>query len=332
MAWGGTLKPTLARQGLCVGLAIAASFANAGTTPDPVARVGARPVSAHALDGAVNEALNARYYHGNVRRDKLLELRREQLQKLIRRELNILGGLGRGLLLPVREAEAKRGEIERSLGKDEYRKSLKALGWSARDHARVLAEGMIGERAYERFVVEPATVDDALVRKTYEADPERWRVPESIKVEHILLRVAPDAAAKTWTAREGEAQQLVQRLKSGESFEQLAARHSGDDYRVKGGDLGWVHRGRLVEPLESAVWGAGSGDVLGPLKGMDGFHIARVGARRPARQMTFDEAVPLLRKELERRRIDEAEDRWYSDLRKQYPVTILDPELRAEEK
>ena len=310
-----------------VAVVAAASLAGAG---EPVARVGNRTISAAALGEAVRLAANSQYYHKNLSPDRQREIEREQLENLIRRQLDILGAYDRGLMPPVSQARRQVGEIEKTLGKAEYERSLKVHGMTRDDHSRVLADTLLGQEAYRKFVVDPSSVSDAEVKTAFEANPARWRMPEAQRIEHILLVVSPDALASQIAGREAEAGGLIQRLKAGEPFADVASKHSEDPYRVKGGDLGWVHRTRLEEPLESASWKAAVGEIMGPLRGLDGFHIFRVQDRRPPRQLTLAEAAPALRQEMEKRRLSAIEDRWYKELRTGHPVEILRLDLREE--
>lgn len=313
---------------LLIRIGATALFLAAGAVADDaVARVGDRVITRRVLDTEVQQALNARYYHGSLPADKRLALEREVLAGLIRRQLDVLGGLDGGLRLDVAAARTERAAIERRAGAQVYERSLAALGWDRRAHVQALAETHLADEATRRFVQEPARVSDADVRAAYQADPGRWTIPESLHLEHILLAVAPGADKARWQVREGEARRLVERLRAGEPFAALAEKASDAPHRVKGGDLGWVHRGRLVEPVESAVWRAKVGELVGPLRGAEGIHIAMVLARRPARAMTYEEAVPRLRAELEQAALARAQAAWFAAVRTRHPVVILDAKL-----
>ena len=296
--------------------------------PEPVARVGTRSISRAMLDDAVSQALNKGYYHRRLTPERRRALETEQIQELIRRELNLFGAFERGMELPLDEAESQRSEIERRLGKDAYEAALAGAGMTRADHARAIAETLLAAQAYQRFVVAPSTVDEDEVREAFAAAPDRWRMPESAHLLHILLKAAADADATRVVAVNKRAGELVQRLQDGEDFGALASEHSEDRYRIKGGDLGWIHRGRLVGPLEDAVWSAEIGEVIGPIRSDEGFHIAKVVERRPPRQMEFAEVAPMLLDEMTKEKLEATEAAWFGGLRERHPAVILDPDLR----
>jgi parvulin-like peptidyl-prolyl isomerase len=76
------------------------------------------------------------------------------------------------------------------------------------------------------------------------------------------------------------------------------------------------------------VFAVEPGSVPPPIHSSEGWHVVRVREHRPARQLTFDEAAPQLRKGLEKQKLDATEAAWFASLRKKHPVTILDASLR----
>ena len=314
-------------------LGLSGASAPAAPPEDPgvtvVARVGGRSITRGELEREVQRTVNSGYFHRKLSESTLLELRREQLRKLIRRQLDILGALDEGLAPRTKTAQELRAEVESKLGRERYEESLRINGWTREDHVRVLAETLMGQEAHRRFVTEKARVTGEQVRKAYDAEPGRWTMPPSVHLRHILLKVEPGAPAERWMAREAEALALKAQAGEGTPFADLAARHSEGLHRIKGGDLGWVHRGRLQPELEKAAWSARPGTVVGPLRTRDGVHLLLVEERRGERTLPFTEAAPLIRKQLEEEALERAETAWYDGVRSRHPVVIMDPELRA---
>lgn len=294
---------------------------------EPVARVGATEISRAQLEDAVSQALNTSYFHKNLDRERKTALEREQLQKLIDRELNYRGGLDRGLSPPTDAAEQARAAIESRLGSVAYEASLASVGMSRENHRDALAKTLLAAEAYRRFVADPAAVTDEDVRSAFEATPQHWRMPATVHVFHIVLPVPPGSSAEVEVATLAQGASLVDRLHAGEAFADLARQYSRDRWRIKGGDLGWVRKGQLVEPLETAVWSAEVNEIVGPIRSAEGFHIAKVVGRRSERPMEFAEVEPMLRERLETERLKAAEAAWYGPSRSKYPVVILDRTL-----
>ena len=298
--------------------------------PEVVARVGDRTISRAELDREVQRAINSSYFHKRLPPEVLEKLRRRQLQALIHRDLDILGAYDHGLKPARKDAEGRRAAMEIQLGKERYERSLKINGWTREDHTRVLAETLMGQEAHRRFVTEKARVSEKAVREAYEANPGRWKMPPSLHILHILLKVPPSAEDAVWKRREAEAREIKAEAEAGTPFSDLASKRSEGMYRIKGGDLGWVHKGRLQSELEKAAWGAKTGTVVGPIRTREGIHLLLVTERRPAHQLSFAEAEPIIRKQLEHQALRAAEKRWYDEVTRRHPVVILDPALRQD--
>jgi len=74
------------------------------------------------------------------------------------------------------------------------------------------------------------------------------------------------------------ANKLKQHLDNGDSFSQLAKKHSTCASAKKGGDLGEFRKGDMVKQFDQAVFKTGSEDqqYLGPIKTRFGYHLIQV--------------------------------------------------------
>jgi len=91
-------------------------------------------------------------------------------------------------------------------------------------------------------------------------------------------------------AIQGFAQSVLDRIKDGESFEELAKEFGTDGTAEQGGDLGWFGRGVMVPPFEEAVFGLEAGE-LGPelVETQFGYHIVQVDDTRDVDPDTGEE-------------------------------------------
>lgn len=157
------------------------------------------------------------------------------------------------------------------------------------DRVRQVKEQMMLQTLLKEEVSDKVQVPEGDVQAYYEGHPEEFS-RDRLRAGHILV------------ATEGEAQQVVERLKGKEAFEGLARRLSLDKVSgAKGGDLGTIERGTMVPEFEKAAYALKVGEVSAPVKTRFGFHIIRV-TRREERP-----AAPLaqVREELQQRLLGE---------------------------
>jgi len=133
------------------------------------------------------------------------------------------------------------------------------------------------------------------LRAYYNDHQEQYRVPEEVKVSHILIKApAPNADGKVDEKGVGEAQKkaedILKQLKGGAKFEDLAKKYSEDPGSGKqGGELGWIGRGRTVPEFEKAAFSLPVGQLSDLVKSSYGFHIIRVEDKHQAHLKTLDE-------------------------------------------
>ena len=103
-----------------------------------------------------------------------------------------------------------------------------------------------------------------------------------VKVRHILVK------------DEGRANEVANKAKSGEAWDDLTKTYSEDvTTRDKGGDLGWIARGNLVidnkqvPEFEEAAFAAKIGEIFGPVKSQVGFQIGKVEDKKGKIQQSY---------------------------------------------
>lgn len=87
-------------------------------------------------------------------------------------------------------------------------------------------------------------------------------------------------AAHILVASEGKAKELLQMIKNGTSFADLAKQHSMCPSGRKGGDLGWFRKGMMVREFEEAAFNHAKGEIVGPVRTQFGWHLIQVIDRK----------------------------------------------------
>jgi peptidyl-prolyl cis-trans isomerase SurA len=145
--------------------------------------------------------------------------------------------------------------------RDEMRKNLLAQ----RLQQQRFGQAQISRREVEEFF---AQYRDSL-----------GQVPEEVELAHIAIKLKPGPAAKT--AGRARAQALLDSMKTGVDFAELAKRHSEDPGSApQGGDLGFVRRGQFVKEFETAAFSLQPGQVSGIVETDFGYHIIQLMDRR----------------------------------------------------
>jgi parvulin-like peptidyl-prolyl isomerase len=125
-------------------------------------------------------------------------------------------------------------------------------------------------------------ITDADIEAYYEERREDLVTGSTYRARRILLET------------QAEVEQVAAGLRAGQDFADLARRYSHDEYTAsKGGDMGAISRG-MVAVYDSVLADLEPGDITRPFPTNSGIEILMLEEKGGGRQLTFEEAVPLI--------------------------------------
>lgn len=118
--------------------------------------------------------------------------------------------------------------------------------------------------------------DDGELEKYYRRNLDKFEIQEQVKAAHILIKLDPSADAATKETKRQLAQDILNQVKAGGDFAQLARKHSDDSgSAAQGGSLGYFTRGTMVPSFEKAAFALKPGETSELVESPFGFHIIR---------------------------------------------------------
>ncbi len=190
------------------------------------------------------------------------------------------------------------------------------------DVQRTMKQVMI-EKLVEGEFGKPVDVSDADAKRYYDAHPEEFNQPATVRVTSILVK---DKA----TAEKVLADVRVKGVDN-EGFRKLVAQYSIDETtKDRGGDLRYFdekERGMPHELVAAAFNLSTVGENSTPIKGAQGWTILKLTGRRKAAMHSFEEAKPTIKMRLGREQQQVAREAFIRNLREQAHVTIDEGKL-----
>ena len=123
----------------------------------------------------------------------------------------------------------------------------------------------------------PATPpDEAQIAQYYEGNKARYTTQEERRARHILIKSTAADAPDDRAAKRKKAEDLLEQIKKGAKFADLAKKHSEDGSAAKGGDLGFFRRGQMVPPFEAAAFALKAGETSAVVETQFGFHLIQM--------------------------------------------------------
>lgn len=175
-------------------------------------------------------------------------------------------------------------------------------------------DSLLIEMYLARLRAKEITVTDDAARRYYDDHAADFTHPVEIQASHILVRT-PE-----------EAEQVLARLKSGESFEALARAVSMDPpTAARGGKLAPFTKGSLMPEFENAVFALKDGQVSGVVKSPFGYHIIKRMSQKRLPARSFEAAKEDILNRLQREKFDQ----WVTQAQSSLGVQIDDKALAS---
>lgn len=165
-----------------------------------------------------------------------------------------------------------------------------------------------------------AGIDEAEIMAFYEAHKEDFVTPLKLRASHIQVDT------------EAEAKEILQKLKEGAEFGQLARQYSKDPSKERGGDIGYFTKGQLMPEIEEACFKLEVGQVSGIVKTQFGYHILMVTDKKEPRAVELTEVKGAIEKELKDKVRQETFDNLIKNLRSKARIKINEKLLEGEVK
>jgi peptidyl-prolyl cis-trans isomerase SurA len=159
---------------------------------------------------------------------------------------------------------------------EDLEKAARQQGVSFEDFKAGIRDNVITQMVVRDEVGRRLQMSQSQEQAYYEAHKQEFTQPEQIKLSEILIPTAADADDVAVAQAQRKAEDLEAKLKSGESFEDLAKANSGGPTAAQGGDLGMYKRGALAKVLEDQTFNLKAGEWTAPIRTRQGFVILKV--------------------------------------------------------
>ena len=264
---------------LCLGaLTVAVAACNRTSAPaagaataDTWAVVNGKAITRQDVDKAYRRSRDA---GATASEEETVLAKMQLLDNLIVEELMLEKAAQLKVELPTTELDTAEANAKKNIPEDVFQQQLTQRGLTAADMREGLRREMLAQKVMTKEVADKVTVTDQEITDFYNANKAQFNLPEeAYHLAQIVITPGPDQQitngtgddATTPQAAAQKVQMLMERLKGGASFSELAAGYSEDaETAPRGGDLGLVPISRLQQAppqLRSAVLGKNPGAV-----------------------------------------------------------------------
>ena len=230
---------------------------------------------------------------------------KEVLRKVIMEELQMQEAKKLGLVASdeVVDSYIENFKKENGLSDEDFKKFLEERGITLEAYREEIRRRITINRLMNYEIRMRVAVADEEVKEYYEKHKEQFRLPPMAEVWLIFIpkEEGKELAKKVYTQALG-----------GFSFEALAREYSKGPNAEKGGYLGMVKKGELLEPIDNFVFGTDKN--LGMIETPNGWYIIKVGKREKEAYVPFEKVKEKIKEKLLQERFQERYKRWLNKL------------------
>ncbi len=161
-----------------------------------------------------------------------------------------------------------------SMTDEDFITSVKKEGFTIEEYRKRLAEQILINKVVQYQIRNKIVVSDAEVKKYIDENKGLFSGGEKFRLRQIFFK-RPDTDFEIKSVEE-KAQVVIQRLKAGENFSELARIYSEDPSGKFGGDIGLIEKSHLADEFADALSKMKEGDYSMPFWTEKGLHIIKL--------------------------------------------------------
>ena len=168
---------------------------------------------------------------------------------------------------------------------------------------------IISQLRYKNLSDEKIVISPYKIQSYYQTHQEEFKIGDQVKLRMIVL----NKESSDDTATRQKANDILDQIKKGSSFESLATAYSQDSQH-QGSD--WIETSVLRKELADAVASLQPGETSGIIETPDNCYILRLDDRRTTHVKSLADVRPDIEKTLRTQAQKDAQQKWIASLKK----------------
>ncbi len=196
---------------------------------------------------------------------------------------------------------------------EEFLQALNEKGTNLSEFEKEVREKMLAQKILEKEVSSKINVTPSEIQEVYGKNKDKFVVPEGVKVRGIMVR-KKEVSSQNEERRKIDA--ILEEVKGGRDFAELAKEKSEGPYADRGGDMGFVARGSVLKEIEDAVFPLKKGEISPVVETKIGYHIFLAEQIEEPRTLELKEVSDYIKEQIFNRKFGQELSKWFADKRK----------------
>ena len=175
---------------------------------------------------------------------------------------------------------------------------------------QILIQKVVGYEVINRLII-----SNRALKKYYRVNQKEFWSPGKVHARHILFIMDEELSPLDRQLKKDKAKMVLEEIRKGKKFEEMAKLHSEDISASSGGDLGFLEKGKMVPEFENAAFSLRKGEVSDIVQTPFGLHIIKVEEVVPGNTKPFEDVKGQIEKVLRREKGAKDFNKWMAELK-----------------
>ena len=258
------------------------------------------------------------------KREKILTVYRQVLNQLVDEKLIDQEVKKAGVKVTSKEIEATLEDVRHRNGltQEMLEKTLTKDGITLEAFKKEIEKKIQRMKVINHSLKVELKPSERELRDFYEKNADRYRGTESYRTSHILFHVPKGATDEEIRKIRKDCQKVLEKIRKGEDFGEMALLYSEDTSAKDRGDLGYFKRGELLPAFEKEALRLQVGEVSGIIRTQFGFHIIKLVERKGGQPLPFESVKEDVQKDYYEKEMEKAFRQFLTTLKEKSIIEI----------
>ena len=213
-------------------------------------------------------------------------MRRQVLERIILTRLQIQTAKQAGISVSDTTVANMISNIanQNSISVRQLRETLESDGLDFQAFRDDLKQQILLRQLQQRQVINRIVVTEQELKRELEKSRSQGGGRKEVQLQHILVGTPEGATEDEIATARNKALRLVEQLRQGEDFTNLAIQESDGRRALEGGDLGWFKPAQVPTLFVDAISQLKPGEISEPVHSASGFHIVKLVTAKGAQR------------------------------------------------
>jgi peptidyl-prolyl cis-trans isomerase SurA len=273
-----------------------------------------------------SEKVRSLGYDSEEEKKTLAKVREDILNQIIDQKLTDQESRRAGITVNEKEIDAAVERVKSSnfYTDEELKHTLAAEGLTIEDYRSRMREQIVRSRLVNLEIKSKIVITKDDVKAYYKDHQEEFQGGKKYRLRNILMEIPSYADESQQLEIRKKMEDILAKIRKGQSFEKLAAQYSRSSSAAEGGDLGVFSSEVLAPELQEALKKMKSGQVTPVMKTDAGWQIFFVQEIMETGGKSLEDASPEIEEKLFNEVVNKKFRAWIEELRKCSYIKVIE--------